>query len=118
MQSILNVTTALSILLLILVLASVRRARIRVEYSVSWIAAGAALLILSRSGALLEALAGVLGFPNAPTTLLLMAGSVFLLIFFRFSMIVSHLRDDNIALAQRVAILEYHIQSIRDHGNS
>jgi hypothetical protein len=33
-------------------------------------------------------------------------------------MIVSHLRDDNIALAQRVAILEYHIQSMRDHGNS
>ena len=31
--------------------------------------------------------------------------------FFRFSVIISHLRDDNIALAQRVAILEYHLQN-------
>jgi len=118
MQAILNVTTALSVLLLILVLVSVRRARIRVEYSVSWLAAGVALLILSRSGGILDAIARMLGFPNAPATLLLMSGAVFLLIFFRFSVIVSNLRDDNVALAQRVAILEYHIQSIRDHGNS
>jgi hypothetical protein len=118
MQAILNVTTALSILLLILVLVSVRRARIRVEYSVSWLAAGAALLLLSRSGSLLEGIARMLGLPNAPATLLMMASAVFLLIFFRFSVIVSHLRDDNIALAQRVAILEYHIQSGREDGNS
>ena len=118
MQSILNVTTAISILLLILVLVSVRRARIRVEYSVSWLAAGGALLVLSRNGKLLEAIGRMLGFPNAPATLLLMAGSVFLLIFFRFSMIVSHLRDDNIALAQRVAILEYRMQSFPNHGNN
>ena len=37
--------------------------------------------------------------------------------FFRFSVIISHLRDDNIALAQRVAILEYHIQNLKDHEN-
>ena len=116
MEAILNVTSALSVLLLILVLVSVRRARIRVEYSVSWLAAAGSLLVLSRSGALLEALARMLGFPNAAATLLLIASAVFLLIFFRFSVIVSHLRDDNIALAQRVAILEYHIQSIRDDG--
>jgi len=34
---------------------------------------------------------------------------------FRFSVILSHLRDDNIALAQRVAILEYYVKSIGDH---
>ena len=48
-------------------------------------------------------------------TLFLIAGSVFLVMFFRFSVIISHLRDDNIALAQRVAILEYHIQNLRSH---
>jgi hypothetical protein len=35
--------------------------------------------------------------------------------FFRFSVIVSHLRDDNIALAQRVAILEYRIRGMENH---
>src|ERR1700758_1564872 len=105
MEAILNVTSTFSVLLLILVLVSVRRAHIRVEYSVSWLAAAGALLVLSRSGGVLEALARMLGFPNAAATLLLIASAVFLLIFFRFSVIVSHLRDDNIALAQRVAIL-------------
>jgi hypothetical protein len=113
----LNVATAVSVLLLILVLASVRRAHIRVEYSVSWLVAAVALLFLSRFGSLLQAIATFLGVSSAPLALLLIAGVVFLLIFFRFSVIVSHLRDDNIALAQRVAILEYHIRSIREHGN-
>ena len=53
--------------------------------------------------------------PDTPLTLFLIAGSVFLIMFYRFSIIISHLRDDNIALAQRVAILEYHIRSIRAH---
>ena len=39
MDRLLNVTTVLSILLLIMVLISVRRAHIRVEYSVSWLLA-------------------------------------------------------------------------------
>jgi hypothetical protein len=117
MQELLNVITVLSVLLLILVLASVRRAHIRVEYSVSWLVAAVALLVLSRSGGLLDMIAGAMGFPNLPLALILIVGGVFLLIFFRFSVIVSHLRDDNIALAQRVAILEYHIQSLREHGN-
>ena len=54
------------------------------------------------------------GVPDTPLTLFLLAAAVFLMMFFRFSVIISHLRDDNIALAQRVAILEYHIQSLRD----
>ena len=116
MQPLLNITTAVSALLLVLVLVSVRRAHIRVEYSVSWLAAAVALLVLSRNAGILQTIAGALGVSNAPLALLLISASVFLLMFFRFSVIISHLRDDNIALAQRVAILEYHIQSIRTHG--
>jgi hypothetical protein len=118
MQHLLNITAAMSLLLLILVLASVRRAHIRVEYSVSWLIAAVALLVFSRASPLLQAVAHLFGISSAPLALLLIAAAVFLLIFFRFSVIVSHLRDDNIALAQRVAILEYHIQGLREHANS
>src|ERR1043165_8476629 len=111
MASLLNVTTALSIVLLIMVLISVRRAHIRVEYSVSWLLASAVMLILSRARPVLEFVTSHTGIPDTPLTLFLIAGSVFLIMFFRFSVIISNLRDDNIALAQRVAILEYHIQS-------
>jgi len=115
MQSLLNVTTVLSVLLIVLVLLSVRRAHIRVEYSLSWLFAAGGMLVLSRARPVLDYVTRRFGIPDTPLTLFLIAGSVFLIMFFRFSVIISHLRDDNIALAQRVAILEYHIQSIRAH---
>jgi hypothetical protein len=117
MERLLNVTTGLSVILLVMVLISVRRAHIRVEYSVSWLLAAAAMLVLSRSHLLLDAVRNLIGLPDSPLTLFLLAGGVFLIMFFRFSVIMSHLRDDNIALAQRVAILEYHLQNLRNHEN-
>src|ERR1041385_1035024 len=116
MQGLLNVTAILSIVLLIIVLTSVRRAHIRVEYSVSWLLAAAAMLLLSRSYGALEIVRRWAGLPDTPLTLFLFIGGVFLLMFFRFSVIISHLRDDNIAMAQRVAVLEYHIQTLRKNG--
>src|SRR5688572_25545046 len=116
MDSLLNVTSVLSVVLLVLVLISVRRAHIRVEYSVAWLLAAAAMLILSRARPVLDFITRRSGIPDTPLTLFLMAGSVFLIMFFRFSVILSHLRDDNIALAQRVAILEYHIRNTDQHG--
>jgi len=115
MDRLLQVTTVLSILLLVMVLVSVRRAHIRVEYSVSWLTAAIAMLVLSRTPPVLDAVRKAIGLPDSPLALFLVGASVFLLMFFRFSVIISHLRDDNVALAQRVAILEYHIQTLRDH---
>jgi hypothetical protein len=112
MERLLNLLTGTSLLLLVLVLVSVRRAHIRVEYSVSWLAAAVILLVLSRARGALELIAHEMGIGYAPLALLLMIGYLLLLMFFRFSVIVSKLRDNNIALAQRVAILEYHIQTL------
>ena len=111
MDSLLHVTTVLSVVLLAMVLISVRRAHIRVEYSVSWLLAAVAMLLLSLSRPVLEAIRRWTGVPDTPLTLFLMSGTVFLVMFFRLSIILSHLRDDNIALAQRVAMLEYRVRS-------
>ena len=115
MDRLLNVTTALSIILLIVVLISVRRAHIRVEYSVTWLLAAAAMLVLSRARPALDLFRRITGLPDTPLTLFLLAAGVFLMMFFRFSVIISHLRDDNIALAQRLAILEFHMEHLRNH---
>ncbi len=114
MDRLLNVTTGMSVILLILVLISVRRAHIRVEYSVTWVIAALAMLALSRSWGLLESLRRVLGLPDTPLALFLAGASGFLIMFFRFSVIVSRLKDNNIALAQRVAILEYHLKALNE----
>lgn len=118
MDRLLNAMTGLSLLLIILVLVSVRRARIRVEYSVAWLVGAAALLFFSRARGLLRTVADLLGVTYPPLALVLMVGCVFLLIFYRFSLIISQLKDDNIALAQRVAILEYHLRMMKDHAAS
>jgi len=111
MDHLLNVTTILSVILLIIVLVSVRRAHIRPEYSVTWLIASAAMLALSRMPSVLEALRRLSGLPDTPLTLFMLGAAAFLIMVFRFSVILSHLRDDNIALAQRVAILEYQVKS-------
>ena len=113
MDRLLNVTTAVSIILLLMVLVSIRRAHIRVEYSMSWLFAACGLLALSRSRPALNFVATRIGLgSDSPLALFLIGGSVFLIMFFRYSIIVSHLRDENIALAQRVAILEFHIHNL------
>ena len=117
MDRLLNVTTVVSVILLITILISVRRAHIRVEYSVTWLLATAAMLILSLVHPLLDGFRNLVGLPDSPLTLFLPAGGAVLIMLFRFSVIISHLRDDNIALAQRLAILEYHLQHLRDHEN-
>jgi hypothetical protein len=114
MDGLLNFLTGLSVLLIIFVLASVRRAHIRVEYSVSWFAAALILLVVSRSEWALRAIAGVLGVGLPPLALITVAGCVFLIVLFRLSVIISGLKDANIALAQRVAILEFHLRSLHE----
>ena len=111
MDRLLNVMTGFSILLIGLVLLSVRRAHIRVEYSVSWLAAALVLLALSRWRALLDQIAGVMGLQEGPLALLVVTGALFLLVLYRLSMMISSLKDSNIALAQRLAILEFRLES-------
>ena len=115
MDRLLNVVTVVSAIMLVMILVSVRRAHIRVEYSVTWLLAAATMLILSMVHPLLDAFRNLIGLPDSPLTLFLPAGGAVLIMLFRFSVIIWHLRDDNIALAQRLAILEYHLQHLRDH---
>lgn len=109
MSRLLLFTSAISILLFFVVLFSVRRSHIRAEYSVGWLIASAALFGLSQSSGLLERSARFLHIEQPPVVLLLGLFVVFLLLFFWASILISRLRDDTIALVQRIAILEYHI---------
>lgn len=112
MDRLLGVMTVASLLLIGLVLASVRREHIRVEYSISWLAAGLALLVLSLWKSLDQRIALALKLPDLAVTLLTVCGVVFLGVLFAFSLRLSQLKDSSIKLAQRVAILEYRLQAL------
>src|SRR5260370_3180269 len=88
MDRLLNFTTGMSVLLIALVLTSLRRSHIRVEYSVSWLVASLAILVLSRSPSSLESIAAQLGITYPPLALMLLPGSGFVLLFYRLSAII------------------------------
>ena len=111
MERLLNAMTVLSLLLMAMVLFSVRRSHIRVEYSVSWLAAAVILLVLSRSSLALEWIASQLGLAYPPLALLLLILCVFVIVIYRLSVVISDLKDANIAMAQRLAIVEFQLQS-------
>ena len=112
-----NVMIGFSLLLALWVLASLRRAHIRVEYSVSWLAAALVLFLLFEWRAAQQWLAEALGVKDPPLAVLMVAGAVFLAVLYRLSLIISRLKDTNIATMQRVAILEFRLQALEKMQN-
>ncbi|HEU0121849.1 MAG TPA: DUF2304 domain-containing protein [Bryobacteraceae bacterium] len=114
MDRLLSITAGLSILLIVVVLFNIRRAHIRVEYSVSWLGAAVAMLGLSQSPWTLYRLGHLMGIENPALCLLLLLLALLLMVFFRFSVIISDLKDSNIALTQKVGILEYKLNALHE----
>lgn len=104
------VLSLLSVGLIAIVLRSLRREHLRVEHSVSWLLAGVALLALSLSPPALKSVAAWLGLGEPAVALMAAILMVFMVVFYRFSRVVSELKDMNVTLVQRVAILEYQIE--------
>lgn len=111
MEQLLDTVTVLSLVLLLSILFAVRRSHIRVEYSVAWLAASAILVLLSRNRSMLTWLSNRLGLPSPPLALFLLAACVFVFVIYRLSVVISDLKDANIAMAQRLAIVEFQLQS-------
>ena len=94
-------------------LVSLRREHIRTEYSVSWLAVGIILTGLSAFPSLLDSASRHLGV--APEgCFLIVGGTLISVLVFELTRVVSRLRDENVILAQRLAILEF---QVRESGN-
>lgn len=114
MDRLFDVVAIFSLILIIWVLSSVRRAHIRVEYSVSWLLAGTMLFILSGWRTLDDRIAAALGLPDSFIALALIAGAAFLIVLYRLSLRISGLKDSSITLAQQVAILEFRLEALSE----
>ena len=114
MNSLFDVVAVLSLVLIVWVLSSVRRAHIRVEYSVSWLLAGAVLLVLARWRTLDDWMAAALGISDSFIALTMIAGAAFLVVLYRLSLRISGLKDSSITLAQQVAILEFKLEALNE----
>ncbi len=102
------------ILTIVVTLFSLRREHIRTEYSVSWLAVGAILTLLALFPRALDATARALDV-DPRTCFLIASGALISSLVFEISHVVSKLRDENVMLAQRLAILEYQLRPSGEH---
>jgi len=99
-----------SIVFLVVVVDLIRRGHLKEKYSVLWIAATIAILILSMWRELLHKLAGVLGVNYPPSLLFLVALTFVMMIQLHYSVVISKLSDKNKVLAQELALLKAEIR--------
>ena len=110
------VGVAASLLLILVVLELVRGRRLKERYALLWLATGVVLLVLSAWRGGLNTVAGWLGVTGYPPAVLFAVATLFiLLVLLHYSTVISKLTDENVALAQRIALLE---QSVRAQTTS
>ena len=96
-----------SLLLLLVVLELIRGRRLKERYALLWIATGVVLLVLSAWRDGLNTIAGWLGVGTYPPAILFAAATLFVIVvLLHYSTVLSKLTDDNVLLAQRLALLE------------
>ena len=96
-----------SILLLLVVLELIRSRRLKERYALLWLATGLVLLVLSVWRGGLNTIARWLGVRGYPPAVLFAVGILFvILVLLHYSTVISRLSDQNVTLAQRLALLE------------
>jgi hypothetical protein len=96
-----------SLILILVVLELVRGRRLKERYALLWLATGLVLLVLSAWRGGLNTIAGWLGVEGYPPAVLFAVATLFiLLVLLHYSTVISKLTDENVELAQRVALLE------------
>jgi hypothetical protein len=103
-----------SIGLVLVVLELIRKHKLRERYALLWLVTGVVLTALSlwRDG--LNTIAGWLGVRSYPPAVLIAVAILFILaVLLHYSTVISRLSDQNVLLAQRLALLE---QELRARG--
>jgi hypothetical protein len=96
-----------SVVLILVVLELVRGRRLKERYALLWLATGVVLLVLSAWRGGLNTVAGWLGVTGYPPAVLFAVATLFvLLVLLHYSTVISKLTDENVELAQRIALLE------------
>ena len=103
-----------SLLLVLVVLELMRGRRLKERYALLWLATGVVLLVLSAWRGGLNTVAGWLGVTGYPPAVLFAVATLFvLLVLLHYSTVISKLTDENVELAQRIALIEERLSRSR-----
>jgi hypothetical protein len=102
-----------SILLILVVFELIRSRRLRERYALLWLATGVVLLVLSAWRGGLNTIAGWVGVTGYPPAVLFAVATLFILVvLLHYSTVISRLSDQNVVLAQRLALLEERLPQV------
>src|SRR5260370_24020894 len=101
-----------SFVLVLVVLELIRSHRLRERYALLWLITGLVLTGLSAWRDGLNTIAGWIGVRGYPPAVLFAVGILFILaVLLHYSTVISRLSDQNLVLAQRLALLELELRS-------
>jgi hypothetical protein len=107
--------TAASLILVLVVFELIRSRRLRERYALLWLLTGLVLVVLSAWRGGLNTIAGWVGVKGYPPAVLFAVGLLFvILVLLHYSTVISRLSDQNVILAQRLALLEADLQRLGD----
>jgi hypothetical protein len=102
-----------SVLLILVVLELIRGRRLKERYALLWLATGLVLLVLSAWRGGLNTIAGWFGISGYPPAILFAAATLFvILVLLHYSTVLSRLTDENVVLAQRLALLDERLRRV------
>ena len=108
-----------SLLLLLIVFELIRSRRLRERYAILWLVTGVVLLVLSAWRDALNTIAGWVGVTTYPPAVLFAVATIFILmVLLHYSTVLSKLSDQNVVLAQRLALLEQAVEEASAAGVS
>jgi cell division protein FtsW (lipid II flippase) len=103
-----------SFALVLFVFELIRSRRLRERYALLWLATGLVLTALSAWRDGLNTIAGWLGVTGYPPAVLFAVGLLFVIaVLLHYSTVISRLSDQNVILAQRLALLEHELREQR-----
>jgi hypothetical protein len=109
--------TVASLVLLLVVFELIRSRRLRERYALLWLVTGVVLVVLSAWRGGLNTIAAWFGVKGYPPAVLFAVGLLFvILVLLHYSTVISRLSDQNVVLAQRLALLETRLSEREDRS--
>lgn len=95
-----------AVALLLVVAELIRSRRLQERYAILWLLTGGVVLLLAVWRDALGKVADLVGIAYPPSALFILASFFVLVVLLHYSTVISRLSDQNVKLAQRLALLE------------
>jgi hypothetical protein len=99
-----------AIILLAVIFELIRSRRLQERYALLWLATGGVILFFSLWRGALGRFADLVGIAYPPSALFVVASFFILVVLLHYSTVISELSERNLALAQRLALLEQQLK--------